>query len=199
MAEESKFQPDGQLIDVWHIRRGSTFTRKYVWRTSVGTPKNIGGISAAVAAVVNAPAHGLQVGATVMVQKVVGSMASLVNDSIHTVSAVTADHVTLPTLNTTGLAYASGGRLIELTPVDLTGWTGDSQVRDNAGAVLLEPTVTLGGAAGTIEIALTRTVTAAIADTVKKGVFDVELTQTSTDYVKNFAGGAAQFYGEQTK
>lgn len=33
MAEVNRFQPDGQLIDVWYLRRGSTFRKHYTYKT----------------------------------------------------------------------------------------------------------------------------------------------------------------------
>ena len=33
MDEVNKFQPDGQLIGVWYIRRGATFRKHYAWKT----------------------------------------------------------------------------------------------------------------------------------------------------------------------
>lgn len=66
-------------------------------------------------------------------------------------------------------------------PVDLTGYTAKMQVRQSpqSGTVLLELStsngrITLGGAAGTITLALTAAITAAIA--WRRGVYDIELT-----------------------
>ena len=66
-------------------------------------------------------------------------------------------------------------------PVDLTGYTAKMQVRQSpqSGTVLLELSttngrITLGGASGTITLALIASTTAAI--NWRRGVYDIELT-----------------------
>lgn len=70
------------------------------------------------------------------------------------------------------------------TPVDLTGYTARLQVRRTAASpVALSLTtenggITLGGAAGTIDLAITATATAAIA--ADAYVYDLELVSGAT-------------------
>uniref|UniRef100_A0A6M3IEZ1 Uncharacterized protein n=1 Tax=viral metagenome TaxID=1070528 RepID=A0A6M3IEZ1_9ZZZZ len=71
------------------------------------------------------------------------------------------------------------------TPVDLTGDTCDLEIRekvDDAAALLtLSETagITLGGVAGTMIVTITGTQTAALADLIENGVFDLLLTHDS--------------------
>ena len=89
-------------------------------------------------------------------------------------------------------------------PVDLTGWTAESHIRakESDSAYLIkfstaDNTIRLG-ADGSIDFELPYADTAPLA-AVKKAVFDVELTQTSTGFRRNLIGGPVIPYGERTR
>ena len=89
-------------------------------------------------------------------------------------------------------------------PVDLTGWTGEAHIRGKeADAAYLvkfstaDNTMRLG-ADGSIEFELPYADTGPLTGT-KKGVFDVELTETSTGFRRNLIGGQVLVYGERTR
>lgn len=93
---------------------------------------------------------------------------------------------------------------VPATPVDLTGWTGECMVRAKIedATPLLTISTTNGkltlGADGAIVVSLTPTDTALLAS-VKKGVFDIELTQTGTGFRRNLIGGQVITYPEVTR
>lgn len=72
------------------------------------------------------------------------------------------------------------------TPVDLTGYTARMKVKtDDLATTILDSasniTLTLGGAAGTVRIQVTATVTAGLAATTKRSLaYDLELVNGST-------------------
>lgn len=92
-----------------------------------------------------------------------------------------------------------------LVPVDLTGYTARMQVRRtvNSDEALLDFTtengaITLGGALGTIAIVGAAADTAAIADNIKAGVYDLELI-SPTGRVKRLVEGDATIKPEVTR
>ena len=92
----------------------------------------------------------------------------------------------------------------EGVPVNLTGYTARMQVRKNVNATdtLLNMTtengsIALGGALGTISITGSATNTSAIPDTIKTGVYDLELVNGSV--VKRLIEGNVEISPEVTK
>jgi hypothetical protein len=90
------------------------------------------------------------------------------------------------------------------TPVNLTGYTAKMQVRwkyADANALLtfssVGGTITLGGVAGTISINGAAAVTGVTEP--KHGVYDLELTNTSTGFVKRLIQGRALISPEVTR
>lgn len=90
------------------------------------------------------------------------------------------------------------------TPINLTGYTARMQVRHtiNSTEKLLDMTtenggIVLGGALGTIAITGSATATAAIADNIKSGVYDLELVNGSI--VKRLMEGEAEISPEVTR
>jgi len=88
-------------------------------------------------------------------------------------------------------------------PIDLTGYAAKMQIREKKGAVdvLLELStsnsmITLGGTAGTIELVISATDTAAI--TWKKAVYDLELV-SATNKVTRLTEGNVTVSFEVTK
>ena len=118
--------PDGQVKDTWHIRKGSTFTRQYQWKTR---DNNVD------------------------------------------------------------------------TPVNITGWTIRSMVKDTYGGTVIFDLSTLGAGivvTDAVNGIFSITITSAQTDAVEfnKGVFDIELTDNIT--VKNLIGGNVVFYKQVT-
>jgi|GEM_PF-3589374 len=95
----------------------------------------------------------------------------------------------------TGGAPAIGSTpAVPATPVDLTGWTARCQLRDKVGGeVLLSLTSSPAAgivldALGNITITVTATQTTAMSPK-SKAVFDLELEETATGFVRNLVGG----------
>lgn len=91
------------------------------------------------------------------------------------------------------------------SPVDLTDYTARMQVRQKytSDVKLLDLTtenggITLGGVAGTIAIVGSATDTAAIADNIKSGVYDLELI-SPTGTVKRLLEGEVDIRPEVTR
>lgn len=81
-------------------------------------------------------------------------------------------------------------------PVNWTGYTASMQVRRYADSdVILTPTVTLGGTAGTITVTAAATATAAVP--AGNYVYDIELT--SGAYVVRILQGKFVMVGEVTR
>jgi hypothetical protein len=88
------------------------------------------------------------------------------------------------------------------TPVDLTGWSARSMIReeyDSATPVVSLTTgggITLGGTAGTIELSIAPTTTSAVS--IDTGVWDLEL-EDSLGNVTRLLEGKVTFKPEVTK
>jgi len=89
----------------------------------------------------------------------------------------------------------------EITPVDITGFTARMHIRDSLedAATLLELTtenarIVLGGAAGTVQLSISATDTAAL--TFTEGVYDLELIDTggTGDVTRLTYGGVENRY-----
>lgn len=77
--------------------------------TGTGAAKNITAISVGNPAIVTSTAHGLKNGDVVAIAAVVGTMSAILNGTKRVVSNVTANTFALLDVDTTGLAYTSGG------------------------------------------------------------------------------------------
>jgi hypothetical protein len=89
------------------------------------------------------------------------------------------------------------------TPVNLTGWTARSQMRESHDATTAVVSLTtentglvLGGAAGTIQLKIAPTASSAIS--IDKGVWDIELVD-GTGNVTRLLEGSVTFKPEVTK
>ena len=82
---------------------------------------------------------------------------------------------------------------VPATPVDLTGWTARCQIRDKVGGVILVDLTSSPAAGVTLDasgnITITVTATQTTALPAKAAVFDLELQETSTGFVRNLVGG----------
>ena len=82
---------------------------------------------------------------------------------------------------------------VPATPVDLTGWTARCQIRSKLNGTVLV-SLTSSPAAGIVIDALGNiTITVSAAQTAvlpaKNAVFDLELEETATGFVRNLVGG----------
>jgi hypothetical protein len=89
--------------------------------TGSGAAKTITGISVGNPAIVTSTAHGLENGDVVTLAAIVGTMSSL-NGTKVTISNVTANTFALLAVNSTGLAYTSGGTATPETFTKINGF-----------------------------------------------------------------------------
>jgi hypothetical protein len=88
--------------------------------TGVSGAKTITAISVGNPAIVTSAAHGLTNGSVITIAAVTGTMASVVNTT-QVVSNVTANTFALLNVDTTGLAYTSGGTATPLAYTKING------------------------------------------------------------------------------
>ncbi len=89
--------------------------------TGTGGAKTITGITVGFPAIVSSAAHGLNNGDVVVLAGIVGTMSSL-NGTTHTVSNKTANTFALLDVDTTSLAYTSGGTATPNTYTKINGF-----------------------------------------------------------------------------
>jgi len=89
--------------------------------TSVGTVKNITGITPGNPTIFTSVGHGFTNGTAVTLAAIVGTIAAQLNGETHVISNVTADTFALLDEDSTGKAYTSGGTA---TPVAYTKING---------------------------------------------------------------------------
>jgi len=153
--------------------------------------KAITGITTAAPARITSPAHGVPDGWSVAVVSVQGMRQINAkydpprSNEFHKATVVDSNTVDLFDVNAAGFtAYASGGYLQYLTPVDLAGFTARMQIRLTAEAED-PPLVSLTSSSGITLNNTTKTITITIsaADTADldfaAGVFDLELISGS--------------------
>ena len=82
---------------------------------------------------------------------------------------------------------------VPATPVDLTGWTARCQIRDKVGGVILLSLTSSPAAGIVLDRSGNITITVSAAQTAalpaKNAVFDLELEETATGFVRNLVGG----------
>ena len=88
--------------------------------TGTGGAKTITAISVGNPAIVTSTAHGLTNGTLVTIAAVTGTMAALVNTT-QIICNVTANTIALLNVDTTGLAYTSGGTATPVTYTKING------------------------------------------------------------------------------
>lgn len=173
------------------IRKGSTFARSLFYASPVLAVKPITGITNSGQAVVTAAAHGLAVDWWVWVlgAKGIDRINNLpgelkVLDKAYRAYRVGADTLRLDLDTTRFGAYTSGGEVLYLPPVDLSGWTARMELKtpDDEGTILQTLTTENGGitltANGEIKLLI------ASADTTlyvpeTEGTWDIELVDPS--------------------
>jgi hypothetical protein len=130
------------------IYQGSTFKEVLRWETSTKVYKSITAITKAAPMVVTSASHGIPVGWRTKITNVVGMKEVNSADTYHTVTATSANSVTINALNSLSYTdYTSGGVLEYNEPRSLAGVTGRMQLRAKADSatILLELTTANGG------------------------------------------------------
>lgn len=168
------------------IKQGSTFSLTLKYGQPQFTVKAVTGVTKSGQAVVTAPTHGLTVDWPVWVVGVAGmDQLNHKSDELRDACAayyayyVDGNSLRLDVDTTRFGAYTSGGEVLYHPPVDLTGFTARMQIRETieSTTTLVSLTelsgITLGGAAGTIGITITATVTALLD--FDSAVYDLEV------------------------
>jgi len=88
---------------------------------TVGSAKTITAITVGFPAIVTSAAHGLQNGDEVTIAAVVGTMSALLNGNKFIIANKTANTFALLSVDTTGLAYTSGGTATPTTRTKVNG------------------------------------------------------------------------------
>lgn len=169
------------------MRQGATFNPILLYSQPTFTVVPITAITNSGRAAVTAPSHGLArdwpafvVGVGGMTEINHTSAELLCPSDAYYARYVNANSLTLDVDSSEFGAYTSGGELMYHPPMDLSGYTARMQIRAaiTATEVLASLTtenggITLGGAAGTIELYLSDEATALL--TFVKAVYDLEL------------------------
>jgi len=113
------------------IYQGSTFNEVLRWETILKTYIPITAISKSAPLVVTAPAHGVPKEWRVRFTNILGMVELNSAENYHQVTEVTANSLTINTVNSLAYKeYISGGVLEYNTPVNLTGYTARMQIRN---------------------------------------------------------------------
>lgn len=192
------------------VNKGATFNPVLLYSQSTFTVKAITGITKSGRAVVSAPSHGLTRDWSVYVVGVVGmdrlnhrSEDLNIPSKAYIARYVDANSLRLDVDTTRMEAYSSGGELLYRPPVNLTGYTARMHIRDSVDASTTIATlttenggITLGGAAGTVELLMAAAATSAIA--VSQAVYDLEIVDTLLK-VTRLLEGSITFKKEVTR
>lgn len=180
------------------ITKGDTFERTLRWETQPKLWKPITAITQSAPCRVTSEAHGLTNGwrgAIVSVKGMtqINASSNPPKDSdYYTFTVVNADTLEINDLNSTDFsAYASGGYILVNTPVELTGFTANMEIRDKSTGTLiiaLDETsgITINNTNKTIVISLTAAQTDVITNT--KGIYDLEMTSADGKVTKILSG-----------
>ncbi len=174
------------------IQKGKTFSRVLRWESTPYVYKTITGITKAAPAVVTAPTHGIPDGWRAAIVSV-GGMREInakpaVKGGIPTASEfrkvtyIDGNSFSLNTVNSLDFtAYTSGGAVMYLTPVSLSGFTARMMVRpteEDTDTPLISLTTENGGIAldDTLKT-ITLTIAATATDDLDflTGVYDLEM------------------------
>lgn len=170
------------------IEQGGTFTPTIRYAQSIFTKKAITGVSKSGRAVVTAVGHGLTTNWGGYVAGVTGmdllnhkSRDLAIPEAAYEASVVDADHLELAVDSSRFGAYISGGEFLYRTPFNFTGYTARMMIRGvvgdaapiTGGSLTTASGIVLGGAAGTITLAIDAVTTAAFE--VRSYVYDLEI------------------------
>lgn len=184
------------------IRQGETFQRVIRWERPPFIYKAITAITQAGPVQITAPGHELKSGWRAAVVTA-GGMDEINADhnpprdnEFHQVTQLDGDNITINDINSSDFSpYTSGGYLQYYTPVDLTGYTAEVDIKDKVGGNVLMTLST--GADGRIVLDQanhTIILTVAAEDTVssvltwKRGVWDLEMTSPTGQVTTLFSG-----------
>lgn len=192
------------------IQQGATFNPQLKFSQPQFTVKTITGITKSGQAVLTATGHGLTVDWPVWIVGVVGmDQINHRADALRNPSKayfgyfVDENTIRLNVDSTRFAAYASGGELLYHPPVDLTGFTARMDIRASLEATTVIHTlttenggITLGDAAGTIDLLIPATTTAGFDFT--HAVYDLELV-SALGVVTRLVSGAVALSKEVTR
>jgi hypothetical protein len=191
------------------IRKGSTFADTIYYAQPTLTVKPITAVSKSGQSVVTATAHGLAIDWWVWIVGVVGmEKVNHRSEDLKNLSKayrayyVDADSLRLDLDTSRFSAYASGGELLYLPPVDLTGYTARMQIRqpDVDGAIVQTLTTEDGGltlsANGEISRLISATDTALLD--FECGVYDLEIVSAG-GIVTPIVSGSVELEDEVTR
>lgn len=184
------------------IEQGKTFSRVLRWSAPPYVYRPITGIAQSAPARITCPDHGAPDGWRVAVVSVRGmKQINAANTppkatDYHKATVVDANTVELNEVNAADFsAYASGGYLMYLTPVDLGGFTARMTIKSKIGGTVLETLTTENGkivldnVKKTIILKLDAAATAAYAWT--KGVYELELVSAGGDVTALLTGAVS--------
>lgn len=170
------------------IVKGTTFNPVLDYSSPEFTVKTITAVTKSARARVTCPTHALPGARKAFVSGVVGMTQINIRDltrldKAYTASVVDANTLLLDVDSSQFSTYVSGGELVYPTPINLTGYTAQMQIRsavDSATALVTLTTsnggIVLGGTAGTIELLITSTATAAFD--WEDAVYSLQLTSS---------------------
>ena len=181
------------------IRQGETFQRIIRWETPPFVYKSISAITRAAPASLTVPSHGLTTGwRAVAVSSNGMEEINAVNvpprdNEYRQVTVVDPNTLTFNTVNSADYtAYVDGGYLQYYTPVDLTGYTAEMDIKDKVGGTVLFTLNTTNARIVIDSAAKTITMNVSAADTTlitwSRGVYDLEMYSPSGATTTIFSG-----------
>ena len=185
------------------IRQGETFQRIIRWETPPFVYKSISAITQAAPARLTVPSHGLTTGWRAVVVSSNGmEEINAVNtpprdNEYRQVTVVDPNTLTFNTVNSADYtAYVDGGYLQYYTPVDLTGYTAEMDIKDKVGGTVLftlstgtDARIVIDSAAKTITMNISAADTTLI--TWSRGVYDLEMYAPSGAVTTIFSGNVS--------
>jgi hypothetical protein len=188
------------------IIQGSTFIQQVRWETTPIVYKPITGITQAAPVSITAATHGVPNGWRVAIVSVKGMAEINAKNSppkdkdYLPATSIDANTIQLNDLNAADFSnYQSGGYVQYNSPVDLTGFTANMEIKDRIGGTMLAMLSTVTGeiVLDNTNKVITITLTAAktVAYTWTKGVYDLELV-SATGVVTTLLYGAVTVYQE---
>jgi hypothetical protein len=186
------------------IRQGETFQRIIRWERPPFIYRAITGITKAAPVEITAPGHGLVNGWRAAVVTV-GGMEEINaphtpprDNEFHQVTVLDVDTVTINDINSAEYSpYTSGGYLQFYTPVDLTGYTAEIDIKDRLGGAVLMSLSTVNGrivldlSNKTITLTIPAAATASDVLTWTKGVWDLEMKSPTGQVTTLFSGSVS--------
>jgi len=182
------------------IRQGETFQRIIRWETPPFVYKTISAITQAAPARLTVPTHGLTTGWRAVVVSANG-MEEI--NAAHTppretdytqVTVIDPNTLDLNAVNAADYsAYTNGGYLQYYTPVDLTGYTAEMDIKDKVGGTVLftlstgtDARIVIDPASKTIMLNVSSADTTLL--TFTRGVYDLEMYAPSGTTTTIFSG-----------